>query len=209
MEINNRLYDWFMYPLEVWRLARMRREIVRAIPGRCVLEIGIGTGLNLRHYPDSMQVVGIEPYYDKLTYSRERHPGLENIFYVQADAQELPFTDHHFDAVIGTLVFCTIPDPVQAFREIERVIKPAGYIRILEHVRIAHPLWGKLQDLLTPVWKPVAGGCHLNRETDKIAQSAGLVVKSRKSFFQHAVLDLELATSGTTNFTNLHKKNRP
>ena len=205
MELNNRLYDWFMYPLEVWRLARMRRKIVRAIPGRCVLEIGIGTGLNLRHYPASMQVVGIEPYHDKLTYSRQQHPGLENIFYVQADAQKLPFTDHHFDAVIGTLVFCTIPDPVQAFREIKRVIKPKGYIRILEHVRIPHPLWGTLQDLLTPVWKPVAGGCHLNRETDKIARAAGLSITSRQSFFQQAVLDLEFSAPEAEDFTNTPK----
>lgn len=192
MELNNRLYDWFMYPLELWRLASMRRRIVRAIPGNCVLEIGIGTGLNLQYYPDSMQVVGIEPFHDKLTYSREKHPKKHNIFYVQADAQELPFPDQQFDAVIGTLVFCTIPDPVQAFREVKRVIKPDGYIRMLDHVRIPHPLWGKLQDWLTPVWKPMAGGCHLNRETDKIARAAGLAVKSRRSYFQYAVLDLEL-----------------
>jgi len=194
MEINNRLYDWFMYPLEIWRLASMRRKIVRSIPGHCVLEIGIGTGLNLRYYPDSMQVVGIEPFHDKLMYSKEKHPEKRNIFYVQADAQELPFPDQHFDAVIGTLVFCTIPDPVQAFREVKRVIKPGGYIRMLDHVRIPHPLWGRLQDWLTPVWKPMAGGCHLNRETDKIARAAGLSVKSRRSYFQHAVLDLELTT---------------
>jgi len=190
--ISDHLYDWFMFPLEVWRLAKLRRQIVRNIPGNKVLEIGIGTGLNLPYYPRDVQVIGIEPFHHKLVYSRDKHPNQTNISYVQTDAQELPFAAQSFDAVIGTLVFCTIPDPVAAFREIRRITKPPGYIRILEHVRIPHPLWGKLQDWLTPVWKPMAGGCHLNRETAKIAESAGLHIVQRRSYIGSAVLDLEL-----------------
>jgi len=192
MELNNRLYDWTMYPLEVWRLATMRRRILREISGRCTLEIGVGTGLNLRHYPDHVHVVGIEPYHEKLVYAREKHTEDRMADYVQADAQDLPFEDRAFDAVIGTLVFCTIPDPVRAFREIRRVVRPGGYIRILEHVRIPHPVWGRLQDWLTPVWKPVAGGCHLNRETASIAESAGLRVSELRSYLGGAVLDIRL-----------------
>jgi hypothetical protein len=75
----------------------------------------------------------------------------------------------------------------------KRVIKPDGYIRILEHVRIPHPLWGKLQDWLTPVWKPMSGGCHLNRETGQIAQSAGLTVENIEGYLGGAVLDLILS----------------
>lgn len=190
--ISDHLYDWFMFPLEIWRLAKLRRHIVHNIPGHRVLEIGIGTGLNLPYYPSDIQVVGIEPFHHKLVYSRDKHPTQTNISYVQTDAQELPFAAQSFDAVIGTLVFCTIPNPVAAFREIQRIIKPEGYIRILEHVRIPHPLWGKLQDWLTPVWKPMAGGCHLNRETDKIAETAGLHIVHRRSYVGSAVLDLEL-----------------
>ncbi len=190
--VGDRLYDWAMFPLEIWRLAKMRRHIIRHIPGNRVLEIGIGTGLNLPYYPKEMQVIGIEPFHHKLLYSRGKHPNQNNITYVQADAQELPFQTHAFDAVIGTLVFCTIPDPVTAFQEIKRVIKPPGYIRFVEHVRIPHPLWGKLQDWFTPVWKPMAGGCHLNRETDKLAESAGLHIVHRHSYVGSAVLDLEL-----------------
>lgn len=186
-----------MYPLEVWRLAKLRRQIVGAIPGRRALEIGIGTGLNLRHYPEDIRVVGIEPFHDKLMYSREKENGNSRVSYVQCDAQWLPFRDSMFDAVIGTLVFCTIPDPVSAFREIRRVVNPEGYIRILEHVRIPHPLWGKMQDWLTPVWRPVAGGCHLNRETAQLAESAGLLVRNLRSFIGGAVLDIELAVRDT------------
>jgi len=193
--LSDHLYDWMMYPLELWRLASLRRRIIQDIPGNRVLEIGIGTGLNLRYYPEDMQVTGIEPFHHKLIYSRQKHPGRSNIRYVQADAQQLPFANHSFDAVVGTLVFCTIPDPVAAFQEIGRIVKPPGYIRILEHVRIPHPLWGKMQDWLTPVWKPMAGGCHLNRETANLAKSAGLRIVRQQSFFQHAVLDLILEAS--------------
>ena len=193
MSVGNKLYDLAFYPFEVWRLAKIRKQIVRSVPGKEVLEIGIGTGLNLRHYPEHLHVTGIEPFYDNLDYSRAKHPQLDHIAYVQSDAEMLPFTDEVFEGIIGTLVFCTIPDPVKAFREMKRVIKPGGYIRILEHVRIPHPLWGKLQDWLTPVWKPMSGGCHLNRETSQIAKSAGLRVESIDSYLGGAVLDLVLS----------------
>ncbi len=190
MSLGNTLYDLAFYPFEIWRLAKIRKQIVRSVPGPKILEIGIGTGLNLRHYPERIHITGIEPFYDKLSYSRAKHPALKNISYVQSDAEELPFGCEVFDGIVGTLVFCTIPDPVQAFREMKRVIKPGGYIRILEHVRIPHPLWGKLQDWLTPVWKPVSGGCHLNRETSQIAGKAGLSVKKADSYLGGAILDV-------------------
>lgn len=193
MSLGNRLYDLAFYPFEVWRLAKIRKQIVQSVPCGEVLEIGIGTGLNLRHYPEHLHVTGIEPFYDKLDYSRSRHPKVNHVSYVQSDAEVLPFADEVFNGIIGTLVFCTIPDPVKAFKEIKRVVRPGGLIRVLEHVRIPHPIWGKLQDWLTPVWKPMSGGCHLNRETGQIAKLAGLQIESIDSYLGGAVLDLVIS----------------
>ena len=83
---------------------------------------------------------------------------------IVANAEALPFPDHTFDTVVGTLVFCTIPDPCQALCEMRRICKPAGKVLFFEHVRVHHPLVGRLQDWLTPLWKRMAGGCHFEPE---------------------------------------------
>lgn len=84
-----------------------------------------------------------------------------------AGAETLPFADDSFDAVVASLVFCTIPDASAALGEVARVLKPGGEFRFLEHVHGEGTL-GTAFDALAPAWKRVAGGCHLNRETDEL-----------------------------------------
>jgi ubiquinone/menaquinone biosynthesis C-methylase UbiE len=90
-----------------------------------------------------------------------------------ADAQRLPFPTAHFDSVVGTLVFCSIPDPQQALAEIRRVLKPGGRLFLIDHVR-SHQSWlGHTQDFLAPAWLAVTGGCNLNRNTEATVRATG------------------------------------
>lgn len=96
----------------------------------------------------------------------------------QARAEALPFASESFDAVLGTLVFCTIGDPARALCEARRVLKPGGAFRLIEHVRVENRLIAGVQDVLTPVWKEIAGGCHLNRDTLAAVERAGFRVRA-------------------------------
>jgi ubiquinone/menaquinone biosynthesis C-methylase UbiE len=95
---------------------------------------------------------------------------------VRASAESLPFLSNSFDIVVGTLFLCTIPDPLAALSEIRRVCKPGGTVFLFEHVRSDHNLMGKLQDWLTPAWKRLCGGCHLNRNTLELVKQAGFQI---------------------------------
>jgi ubiquinone/menaquinone biosynthesis C-methylase UbiE len=94
-----------------------------------------------------------------------------------ASAQTLPFPAASFDAAAGTLVFCTVPDPARALAELRRVLVPGGEVRLLEHVRLAHPLVGEFQDAIAPLWYRLTAGCHPNRDTVAILEASGLVVE--------------------------------
>lgn len=101
-----------------------------------------------------------------------------------ASAEQLPFPNNSFDTVVGTLVFCTIPYPEQALGEIRRVCKSEGQILLFEHVRLDHPFYGRLQDWLTPFWKKLCDGCHLNRNTLSIIEKAGFTITHVKHHYK-------------------------
>ncbi len=101
----------------------------------------------------------------------------------RADAQELPFADESFDTVTGTLVFCTIPDPAKALDEAMRVLKPGGKLLLVEHIRGPDAVRGVTEDIIAPVWKLMAGGCHVNRNTIDLVRKAGFNISSGKSHF--------------------------
>jgi ubiquinone/menaquinone biosynthesis C-methylase UbiE len=92
---------------------------------------------------------------------------------LQEGAEHLPFDDDTFDSVVATWVLCTIPDPERALAEMRRVLKPGGLLVYAEHTRSRFSLAARLQRLLTPVWKHVAGGCHLDRDAIAMIRRAG------------------------------------
>ncbi len=153
-----------MKPLETKRFIDIRSELINKAKGE-VLEIGCGTGINFSFYKD-VTVTAIEPnpVLRKTSYERASEAKTP-IDVIEGNAEQLSFSDHSFDTVVGTLVLCTIPNPVKAIREISRVCKPTGTILLFEHVRHENVILGKLQDLLSPVWKRACDGCHLNRDT--------------------------------------------
>jgi len=182
------LYDWFLAPVETWRLRAWRRQLVGDVQGR-VLDVGVGTGLNLPHYPSEADVVALDLTWEMLRYAVPRRR--PNHLLVQGDVQALPFPDASFDAVVGALVFCSVPDAVQGLREVRRVLKPEGRLRLLEHVRGTHPVAQTLTDLLEPAWYRMNGSCHLNRDTPSLVVQAGFEVVEQRTFAGSLVVLLE------------------
>jgi len=151
---------------------------VGAARGR-TLELGVGTGLNLPLYRAANSVAAIDPDGASLRRAWSRRDGNgESITLYQARAEELPFADESFDAVVGTLTFCTIGDPARALAEARRVLKTGGALRLVEHVRADNRLIAGAQDMATPLWKEIAGGCHLNRDTRAAVERADFRIRA-------------------------------
>lgn len=157
-------------------LARVRERVVPEAEGR-VLELGCGTGLNFRYYREQVDLVAIEPdpHMRKRAHQKaaERSGPLELL---DASAEELPFEDRSFDTVVATFVLCTIPRADRALAESLRVLRPGGRLLFAEHVRSVHGFMARCQDVVTPAWKLVAGGCHLNRPAVELIEAAGFEV---------------------------------
>ena len=152
-----------------------RRKVIGEARGR-VLEIGVGTGKNLRLYDPQItqELVGID--FSPGMLARARHkPCKVPHSLLEMDAQALSFPDATFDTVLATCVFCTVPDPLQGLREARRVCRPEGRILLLEHVRIDRPVVGMLMDLLDPLSVLVVG-THINRRTVENVRLAGMHV---------------------------------
>ena len=171
--IGARIYDPFLWFGERLGMARRRRDLLAHAEGR-VLEIGAGTGLNLRHYRDSIEALvltePVEPMAAKLEGRVERLGPLARVH--RAPAEALPFADDSFDTVVSTIVLCTVEDPVRALSEIARVLRPGGRLLFIEHLRSDTERWGRWQDRLQRPWAAFGCGCRCNRRTlELIAQS--------------------------------------
>ena len=154
-----------------------RRFVVPEATGD-VLEVGVGTGLNFGLYRDVRSLTGIDP--DPYMLERARPRAAELPFpteLYQAGAERMPFEDARFDTAVITFTLCTIPDPAAALTEVRRVLKPGGRLVFAEHTRSIQPLFGGLQDVLTPLWKRIGGGCHLNRRAIELVAAAGFAVR--------------------------------
>jgi SAM-dependent methyltransferase len=160
------IYDRAMAPVERRLLSRRRRWLLYDVEGD-VLEIGAGTGANLPHYRHGVRLVATEPGAPMRRKFRERAAGVEIL---AIPAERLPFPDASFDAVVCTLVLCSVEVPVEAISEVARVLRPGGTLRFIEHVRgTGFVAW--MQRLLTPFWRRLAANCHLDRATlDELAR---------------------------------------
>jgi ubiquinone/menaquinone biosynthesis C-methylase UbiE len=155
-------------------LSRARAAAVAGLRGR-VLEVGAGNGANLPFYEPGVDITLLEPEPYLLEKAEQRSKKCGRLVKLcLARAEELPFTDCSFDAVVTTLVLCSVSDPVRATAEIGRVLRPGGEFRFLEHVRSRDPLGAKVQNMLTPAWARIGGNCHLNRATVDLIGGAGL-----------------------------------
>jgi SAM-dependent methyltransferase len=156
--------------------AGWRWDLLGRVHGR-VLEIGCGWGDNFAHYPAGAAVTAFDVKPERLRAAvRRRAP----IALAVADAERLAWPAQSFDAVVGTLVFCSIPQPARALAEVRRVLRPGGRLYLVEHVRSDHAWLGQLQDWLAPAWHWGTGGCHLNRDTEAALRAAGYEIETRQ-----------------------------
>jgi ubiquinone/menaquinone biosynthesis C-methylase UbiE len=154
---------------------RQREMIVPLAHGR-VLEVGIGTGLNMPFYDPSRvrYIVGVDPALQmhRLALKRIARAGLD-VELVGISAETLPLEDESIDTVVTTYTLCTIPDPVAALREMRRVLAPGGRLLFCEHGRAPDESVRRWQARLTPHWQKIAGGCHLDRDIPALLEGAG------------------------------------
>jgi ubiquinone/menaquinone biosynthesis C-methylase UbiE len=156
------------------QLEPFRRRVIGAAEGQ-VLEIGIGSGLNLPLYgPGVRSVIGLEPSPELLRMARERGRAASiSIDFLEASAEAIPLDDGCVDTIITTWTLCTIPDVARALAEMRRVLRPGGVLLFVEHGRAPEPGVARWQNRLDPLWSRIAGGCHLNRKIDDLISASG------------------------------------
>ena len=158
-----------------------RRRAVSAARGR-ILEVGVGSGLNLPLYERGTQVVGLDPSAKLLSMARQATGDpAHSIELIEGSAESLPLPDHEFDTVVTTWTMCSIPDLPKALAEVRRVLKADGKLVFAEHGRAPEATVVRWQNALTPVWKRIGGGCHLNRPIDHLIAAAGFRLDELKT----------------------------
>jgi ubiquinone/menaquinone biosynthesis C-methylase UbiE len=170
-----RLYDLLFKTIEENGLRDTRRSLVESLEGR-VLEVGAGTGLNVAHYPETLTELVLTEPEEAMARQLERRPEAARATVLRASADALPFPDAHFDAVVCTLVLCSVPRPEAALAEIRRVLKPGGRLAFVEHVRSPDGRSARWQDRLNRPWRAFNVGCNCNRDTESAIRAAGLEI---------------------------------
>jgi ubiquinone/menaquinone biosynthesis C-methylase UbiE len=156
------------------RLVPYRERVVAAAQGR-VLEIGIGSGLNLPFYGAAVrEVLGLEPA-PRLIGMAQRAARAVSIpvSFIEGSAEAIPLDDHSIDCVVTTWTLCTIPHAAGALGEMRRVLRPGGQFLFVEHGLAPDESVRRWQDRLTPMWKLITGGCHMNRPIRVLIEDAG------------------------------------
>jgi demethylmenaquinone methyltransferase/2-methoxy-6-polyprenyl-1,4-benzoquinol methylase len=172
------IYELIDLPLEFFFFRKWRKEALSGLSGK-VLEVGIGTGRNLKIYPVSCRVIGIDKSEGMLQRAREKANGMKNVTLYPMDAEHLEYPDNSFDYVVTTFVLCTIPDPVKALKEIRRVLKPSGELIALEHVHSDYHFIDLIEHLINPILFFLLGD-HTTRNTTKNIEKAGFTIKEEK-----------------------------
>lgn len=166
------------------RVTNLRARLVEGLEGN-VLEVGCGNGMLFAHYPSTVsRVIAIEPEQSLLRAARSRaETSSVSIEVFEGEAEALPIPDASVDAVVFSLVLCSVADPDAAAREARRVLRPGGVVRLYEHTIAPEP--GRLataQRLLDPVWRRMAGGCRLVRDPLASLTRAGFEIESAERF---------------------------
>jgi SAM-dependent methyltransferase len=169
-----RLMEWIMAGDEFLRL---RSELLASAHGE-VLELGIGTGLNLPHYPDTVTALhAVDPAQLLPKTIAARSTRLSFPVRIQkGTAETLTHANRRFDYVVSTWTLCTIPDPVLALQEVGRVLKPGGMFLFMEHGRSDDRKIAAWQDRLNPIQNVIGCGCNLNRQIDRLITQSGLTI---------------------------------
>jgi ubiquinone/menaquinone biosynthesis C-methylase UbiE len=158
------------------RFLPYRQRLVRDAEGR-VLEIGFGSGLNVPLYRSPVTLIGLDPSHVALSISRAVAQMPRSVELLEASAEAIPVEAESIDTVVAAWTLCSIPDVGRALEEVRRVLKPSGRFLFVEHGRSPAPAVARWQDRLTPMWKHIAGGCHLNRPVATLIEQAGFRIE--------------------------------
>ncbi len=180
---------------------KARSKIVPQAHGR-VLEIGIGSGLNLEFYDPAKvsTIIGVDPAAEMQALARER--AARSAIAVEMIALELgqiQAPSASFDSIVCTFTLCTIPDAVAALHEMRRVLKPGGRLLFCEHGLAPDLPVLRWQHRLTPLWKPLAGGCHLNRDIPALLSAAGFHIGALDTRYLKGPKPMTYVYSGWAN----------
>lgn len=197
-------YDNHVLPLLIdcaCGMKAVRCERAKLIPqakGR-VLEVGIGTGLNLPHYDagriESLQ--GLDPACAMHAKAKQRmHAAGLTVELIPLSAEKIPAADASYDTIVCTFTLCSIPDAASALLEMRRVLAPAGRLLFCEHGRAPQPEVQRWQDRLTPMWKQLAGGCHLNRDVPAMLTAGGFKIGAMEQQYLKGPRPLTWVSSG-------------
>ena len=178
-----RFYDRMTKSVDRNGFAEWRSALVGDLAGT-VVELGAGTGANLRHYPPGTTVLASDRDPLMLARAVPRAPRASaHVLLGIADAMRLPFGDDSADAVVIALMLCSVPDQARALAEVRRVLKPGGVFRCVEHVRdVEGSRNARFQDRWNPLYTRFSGGCNWNRDTLDTIRSVGFEVDEVTSF---------------------------
>jgi ubiquinone/menaquinone biosynthesis C-methylase UbiE len=186
------IYDAVMWPFERAAVGGWRRRLAAGARGR-VLEIGTGTGAQLRWYAHCASVTALEPDASMRDRARRRAArAAAPVTVVDGRAEELPFADASFDAAVSAFALCTVADPAAALAELRRVLVPGGALLLLEHVHLRWEPGRALQSRAAPAWAAVAGGCRLDRDTVRFAREAGFLVLQERAHVAGWIVEASL-----------------
>ena len=162
-----------------------RKKVVPLAQG-LVLDVGIGSGLNIPFYDMSKidKVLGLDPSVELNNLAKdvaEEHQ--INIDFMLCGAEDIPLPDNHVDTVLITYTMCTIPDVLEANKEMLRVLKPGGKLVFCEHGQAPDLKVAKWQKRIDPLWGKIAGGCHLNRDIPNLITSAGFEIENMEQMY--------------------------
>lgn len=185
------LYDRYILPRLIDRacsappMTKLRARYVGLARGR-VLEIGIGSGLNLPHYSDTVEsITGVDPAEALTVTAQARAQQVKvPVEVIGVSGEEIPAPSESFDSVVCTWTLCSIPNPQAAVAEMFRLLKPQGQLIFVEHGRSDDPGIVKWQQRIEPLWKVIGGGCHLTRRTDELLQNGGFTLAQFASGYQ-------------------------
>jgi ubiquinone/menaquinone biosynthesis C-methylase UbiE len=171
------MYDRFLEGSERAGLRDWRRTLLQRARGE-VLELGAGTGGNVALYPRGVtRLVLCEPERHMRAVLRRKLAARADVQVLDAPAEALPFPAQSFDTVVATLVLCSVRDPGRVVSEIHRVLRPGGTFLFLEHIAAPAGTWTRrAQGVLEPLWRRIAGNCHLTREPGPLLEAAGFAL---------------------------------
>ena len=186
-----KVYDRFMKNIET-RLFQYRKNLLSDLKGE-VLEVGSGTGVNFKFYSTDINLLSIDPSFAMLNIAKSKVPDNMNVKFLNVGVNDQGFYKHvedkKFDAIVCTLVLCTIPEPEVTIKFLKDLLNDGGELIVMEHIQHHNKLLARLYNIVNPVWNVIGDGCNLNRHTDEIIKSQGFKTKmiEKEQYFSESI----------------------